>query len=106
MLPKIKTIDRFLAGAGVLKKAVIFAGAALAATLATAGYAQPYFHGPRIIHIPEREAVSSNDDLAPPRQTAPSSERRGNLPALFDGPTPIRPLPRFKGAAVNTLDGN
>ena len=100
MLPKIKTIDRFLAGAGVLKKAVIFAGAALAATLATAGYAQPYFHGPRIIHIPEREAVSSNDDLAPPRQTAPSSERHGNLPALFDGPTPIRPLPRFKGAAV------
>ena len=39
MLPKIKTIDGFLTGAGVLKKAVIFAGAALAATLTTAGYA-------------------------------------------------------------------
>ncbi len=62
-------------------------------------YAQLYVRGPRIIHIPEHEPESS--DLAPPPHLTPKPERRGDVQpahprALFDGPTPIRALPRFK----------
>jgi hypothetical protein len=118
MVPKNKTTDQFLTRAGGLKKAVTIglAPVALAATvsLAAAGslerrpdaayalvniYAQLYVRGPRIIHIPEHKPESS--DLVPPPHLAPNPEQRGDVQpahprALFDGPTPIRPLPRFK----------
>jgi hypothetical protein len=118
MVPKNKTTDQFLTRAGGLKKAVTIglAAVSLAATasLAAAGslergpnaasalaniYAQLYVRGPRIIYIPEHGPESS--DLVPPPQLAPKPEQRGDVqPAhqrvLFDGPTPIRLLPRFK----------
>jgi hypothetical protein len=82
-------------------------------------YVPRYEHGPRIIHVPQREPASSRDDGTLPRYGTPRSERRGgppalksprratlNAPSLADGPTPIRPTPRFKtkgdGAAVNS----
>lgn len=98
---------------GVLKIAVTIglAGVALIATpsLATADSlerAPTYVRGPRIIHIPEREPASSNEDVSP---TSPPASRLDALsapPPLSDGPTPIRPMPRSKvkadSAATNS----
>jgi hypothetical protein len=105
MVLKIKTTDRFLTRGGGLKTAVTIglAGVALAATLsqAAAGTACP-----RIIHIPEREPASSDENDATPRYLAPQPEHRGAVSPLFDGPTPIRPTPRFKGPGANMPDGH
>jgi len=110
MVLKIKTTDRFLTRVGGLKTAVTIglAGVALAATLsqAAAGTAWPYLQGPRIIRIPEREPASSDENDATPRYLAPQPEHRGAVSPLFDGPTPIRPTPRFKGPGANMPDGH
>ena len=110
MVLNIKTTDQFPTRVGGLKKAVTIglAGVTLAATLsqAAAGTASPYLQGPRIIHIPEREPASSDENDATPRYLAPRPEHRGAVSPLFDGPTPIRPTPRFKGAGANTPTGN
>jgi hypothetical protein len=83
MVLKIKPTDQFPTRVSGLKKAVTIglAGVTLAATLSlvAAGYASPYLQGPRIINIPEREPVSSDEN----------------------GTTP-----RFKGAGANTPTGN
>ena len=110
MVLKIKPTDQFLTRVGGLKKAVIIglADVTLAATLSlvATGYASPYLQGPRIIHIPEREPASSDENGTTPRYLAPRPAHRGEVSPLFDGPTPIRPIPRFKGPGANTPDGH
>ena len=84
--------------------------------------APSYVRGPRIIRIPEPEPASLDDDVTPPRSLARRPEHRSDAPpapppaprrdalsappSLFDGPTPIRPTPRFKvkadSAAANS----
>src|ERR1700690_502585 len=75
MVLKIKTTDRFLTRVGGLKIAVIIGldGVTLAGILsqAAAGAASPYLQGTRIIHIPEREPASSDENDATPRYLAP-----------------------------------
>ena len=110
MVLDIKTTDQFPTRVSGLKKAVTIglAGVTLAATLSlvAAGYASPYLQGPRIIHIPEREPASSDENSTTPRYLAPLPEHRGAVSPLFDGPTPIRPTPRFKGPGANMPDGH
>src|ERR1019366_5411110 len=104
MVLNIKTTDQFLTRVNGLKKAVTIGLAGV--TLVATGYASPYLQGPRIIHIPEREPASSDENGTTPRYLAPRPEHRGEVSPLFDGPTPIRPTPRFKGAGANTPTGN
>lgn len=73
-------------------------------------YVPAYIRGPRIIHIPQRGATDDDEDAAPPRgHVTPRPQHRSDAPrprssrkalnasrSLFDGPTPIRPTPRFK----------
>ena len=75
-------------------------------------YAPHYQSGPRIIHVPQRGEGAGVDDRKTPdaaendndEQVTPPARNRATprLP-LAEGPTPIRPTPRFnaKAGAVN-----
>jgi hypothetical protein len=83
-------------------------------------YVPQYEYGPRMIHVSRRERQPSRDDGTPPRNVTPKSEGPGGPPALktprrdklyappslADGPTRVRPTPRFNtkadGAAINS----
>jgi hypothetical protein len=77
-------------------------------------YVPAYIRGPRIIHVlPPRDATGDDEDVAPPRRhVTPRPKHRSDVlppnssrsaksasPSLLDGPTPIRPTPRFKAKA-------
>jgi len=59
-------------------------------------YVPAYIRGPRIIHVPLRDAT--DDDVTPPRgHVTPRPKHRSDAtPSLFDGPSPIRRTPRHK----------
>ncbi|MGH6665691.1 MAG: hypothetical protein ACREB2_12435 [Pseudolabrys sp.] len=76
-------------------------------------YVPGYVRGPRIIHVPQFGATD-DDDIAPLRghvtprpqhRSETPTSRSGNSPSLFDGPTPIRPTPRYK-VKVDSDAGN
>jgi hypothetical protein len=65
-------------------------------------YAPRYQRGPRIIHVPQ--PGESDDSDEPTASTNNHDEivplpRRRATPPLADGPTPIRPTPRFNSKA-------
>lgn len=74
-------------------------------------YAPRYEHAPRIIHVPQRgesDEHTGSLDRHPPdaagydddeRAVAPARHRATSRVPLADGPTPIRPTPRFDAKA-------
>ena len=63
-------------------------------------YTPYYVRGPRIIHVPQRGEPAAprpehRGDAAPLPQPAPRRDALSASPSLADGPTPIRPTPRF-----------
>jgi hypothetical protein len=55
-------------------------------------YVPTYIRGPRIIHVPLRDATDDDEDTTQPRP----KHRSDATPSLFDGPSPIRRTPRHK----------
>lgn len=61
-------------------------------------YTPYYVRAPHIIHVPRRDRrLERHGDASP--LPPPRSNALGAVPSLADGPTPIRPTPRFKAKA-------